>query len=145
MSATICRGCGGRDGAHEANCRVIAAEARARLQAECSHQGYGVTQTTGIPLGPRRCGRCNALPQRVAFRPERVFISASGTAGGAADWIIRRQRMIDALTRAAARFGIPHLARQALRMANDETAPRRDPDGINRAAGTIDHFITYNT
>jgi len=56
---TICRSCGLRDGAHEADCRSILAEARAQLQAACDHRReYGATQTTGDPLGPPCCGRC---------------------------------------------------------------------------------------
>ena len=44
--------------------------------------------STGVAILTGQSAQITARPQRVAFRPERVFISASGTAGGAADWII---------------------------------------------------------
>jgi hypothetical protein len=55
----ICRSCGLRDGTHASDCRAAAAEARARLQADCDHRReYGLTRTTGDPPGPPCCGRC---------------------------------------------------------------------------------------
>lgn len=58
-SPVVCRGCGRRDGTHETDCRVIALAAKEKLQSECDHRPeYGVTRTTGIPLGPPCCGRC---------------------------------------------------------------------------------------
>jgi len=55
----ICRSCGLRDGAHEADCRKAAADDRTELQATCDHRReYGATQTTGDPPGPPCCGRC---------------------------------------------------------------------------------------
>jgi hypothetical protein len=60
QKAVVCRGCGRRDGSHESDCRTVAYAARKKLQAECNHlPEYGVTQTTGDPLGPPCCGRCD--------------------------------------------------------------------------------------
>jgi hypothetical protein len=44
--------------------------------------------STGVGIQTGQSAQITARPQRVAFRPERVFISASGTAGGASDWIV---------------------------------------------------------
>ena len=44
--------------------------------------------STGVPILPTQSAQITARPQRVAFRPERVFISAAGTTGGASDWIV---------------------------------------------------------
>jgi hypothetical protein len=44
--------------------------------------------STGVAILPTQSAQITARPQRVAFRPERVFISAAGTTGGAADWIV---------------------------------------------------------
>ena len=44
--------------------------------------------STGVGILPTQSAQITARPQRVAFRPERVFISAAGTAGGAADWVV---------------------------------------------------------
>jgi len=44
--------------------------------------------STGVAILPTQSAQITARPQRVAFRPERVFISAAGTSGGAADWIV---------------------------------------------------------
>ena len=44
--------------------------------------------STGVPILPTQSAQITARPQRVAFRPERVFISAAGTSGGAADWVV---------------------------------------------------------
>jgi hypothetical protein len=44
--------------------------------------------STGVAILPTQSAQITARPQRVAFRPERVFISAAGTDGGAADWIV---------------------------------------------------------
>jgi hypothetical protein len=44
--------------------------------------------STGVAILPTQSAQITARPQRVAFRPERVFISAAGTAGGAADWVV---------------------------------------------------------
>jgi hypothetical protein len=44
--------------------------------------------STGVPILPTQLAQITARPQRVAFRPERVFISAAGTSGGAADWVV---------------------------------------------------------
>lgn len=63
MTVTVCRGCGRRDGIHEADCRAVRRAELERLQATCDHRGCGATQTTGDPLGPPRCARCGlALP-----------------------------------------------------------------------------------
>lgn len=56
----MCRGCGRRDGTHEADCRAVERAAKKKLQAECDHSGGTITQTTGDPLGPRCCGRCGS-------------------------------------------------------------------------------------
>jgi hypothetical protein len=44
--------------------------------------------STGVAILPTQSAQITARPQRVAFRPERVFISAAGTSGGAADWVV---------------------------------------------------------
>ncbi len=44
--------------------------------------------STGVAILPTFSAQITARPQRVAFRPERVFISGSGTSGGSADWIV---------------------------------------------------------
>jgi len=44
--------------------------------------------STGVAILPSQSAQITARPQRVAFRPERVFISNAGTSGGAADWIV---------------------------------------------------------
>jgi hypothetical protein len=44
--------------------------------------------STGVAILPTQSAQITARPQRVAFRPERVFISSAGTTGGAADWIV---------------------------------------------------------
>jgi len=44
--------------------------------------------STGVAILPTQSAQITARPQRIAFRPERVFISAAGTDGGAADWIV---------------------------------------------------------
>jgi len=48
--------------------------------------------STGVRILPNQSAQITARPQRVAFRPERVFISAAGSAAvggnGAADWIV---------------------------------------------------------
>ena len=44
--------------------------------------------STGVAILPTQSAQITARPQRVAFRPERVFISAAGTLGGAADWVV---------------------------------------------------------
>jgi len=48
--------------------------------------------STGVSILPNQSAQITARPQRVAFRPERVFISAAGSArvggNGAADWIV---------------------------------------------------------
>jgi len=44
--------------------------------------------STGTEIFPFQSAQITARPQRVAFRPERVFISGSGTENGAADWIV---------------------------------------------------------
>lgn len=116
-AARVCRSCGLRGGAHEAGCRSIEAEARAHLQAACDHRrDYGVTQTTGDPLGPPCCGRCGknleptALeptavtasvvlpyvdisrstnrPPGLAFKPERVSIAPATDGVDASGWMI---------------------------------------------------------
>ena len=53
------------------------------------HAGREVLpMSTGVPILPTQSAQITARPQRVAFRPERVFISAAGTSGGAADWVV---------------------------------------------------------
>ncbi len=44
--------------------------------------------STGVLIDTNQSAQITARPQRVAFRPERVFISAAGTDNGAADWIV---------------------------------------------------------
>ena len=44
--------------------------------------------STGVAILPTQSAQITARPQRVAFRPERVFISNAGTDGGAADWVV---------------------------------------------------------
>jgi hypothetical protein len=44
--------------------------------------------STGVAILPSQSAQITARPQRVAFRPERVFVSNAGTSGGAADWIV---------------------------------------------------------
>jgi len=44
--------------------------------------------STGVAILPTQQAQITARPQRVAFRPERFFISAAGTSGGAADWVV---------------------------------------------------------
>jgi len=44
--------------------------------------------STGVAIQNSQSAQITARPQRVAFRPERVFISGAGTSGGAADWIV---------------------------------------------------------
>jgi hypothetical protein len=67
QSSVMCRGCGRRDGTHEIDCRAVRRAAKEKLQTECDHRPeYGVTQTTGVPLGPPCCGRCD-----LELRPER--------------------------------------------------------------------------
>ena len=44
--------------------------------------------STGVAILPTQSAQITARPQRCAFRPERVFISAAGTSGGAADWVV---------------------------------------------------------
>lgn len=59
-SPAMCRACGRRDGTHETDCWAVKRAAKDKLQAECDHRPeYGVTQTTGIPLGSPCCGRCD--------------------------------------------------------------------------------------
>ncbi len=53
------------------------------------HAGREVLpMSTGVAILPTQSAQITARPQRVAFRPERVFISAAGTSGGAADWVV---------------------------------------------------------
>ena len=54
-----------------------------------AHAGREVLpMSTGVAILPTQSAQITARPQRVAFRPERVFISAAGTSGGAADWVV---------------------------------------------------------
>lgn len=62
MNGTLCTGCGRRDGTHEDECLVARREERHRIQAECDHRpDYGTRRTTGEPLGPDCCGRCDLM------------------------------------------------------------------------------------
>lgn len=59
---SVCRGCGGRNGAHTPGCRTVERAIREQRQATCDHRPeYGTTRTTGDPPGPPCCGRCGAL------------------------------------------------------------------------------------
>ena len=44
--------------------------------------------SSGVDIGVNTSAQITSRPQDVAFRPERVFISAAGTSGGAADWVV---------------------------------------------------------
>ena len=44
--------------------------------------------STGVPILPTQSAQITARSQMGAFRPERIFLSAAGTSGGAADWIV---------------------------------------------------------
>ena len=44
--------------------------------------------SSGEALDTGESAQITARPQRVAFRPERVFIGGGGTENGAADWIV---------------------------------------------------------
>ena len=44
--------------------------------------------STGCPILPTQSAQITARSQMGAFRPERIFISAAGTSGGAADWVV---------------------------------------------------------
>ena len=44
--------------------------------------------STGQPILPTQQAQITGRPQRVAFKPKRIFISNAGTSGGAADWVV---------------------------------------------------------
>jgi len=105
-----CGSCGNLADAHALGCRAVARAERERLQASCSHDpSYGVTRTTGEPLGPPLCGRCRldlsnvpgftlsdarpvtARPSRIPFRPARVSLPPGGSLPS--DWVINDIRI----------------------------------------------------
>lgn len=86
MSATVCRGCGRRDGTHDVDCRAVREEARRALQAACDHRAeYGATRTTGIPLGPTCCGRCGI---ELPYRSLRAQLHVTTAPAAPTDWAI---------------------------------------------------------
>ena len=44
--------------------------------------------STGVAVLPSKSAMITVRAQRRAFRPQRMFVSAAGTSGGAADWIV---------------------------------------------------------
>lgn len=87
----VCHGCGRRDDTHDVDCRTARAEGRRALQAACDHRTeYGVTRTTGDPLGPHCCGRCGIeLPyQSLRAQPHATTAPAAPT-----DWAINDVRV----------------------------------------------------
>lgn len=86
MSATVCRGCGRRDGTHDVDCRAVREEAMRALQAACDHRAeYGATQTTGDPLGPHCCGRCGI---ELPYRSLRAQLHVTTAPAAPTDWVI---------------------------------------------------------
>ncbi len=68
-----CRGCGLYNGVHAGGCYAARRDAELRLQAECDHSKEGISQTTGIPLGPPCCARCGFELPRLSEREVHVI------------------------------------------------------------------------